>query len=139
MTQEIGFAGQLTPEQMQEVAARGFKSVINNRPDFEEGPQQPTAAQVQAAAEALGLTYVHQPVISGQITQQNVEPSAAPATAAITCSSWPSKWICWTTDSHRGGPVQSGKCPVFTQIRQPSSLNGACIDPCGLRSQLPAG
>ncbi len=77
MTQEIGFAGQLTPEQMQEVAARGFKSVINNRPDFEEGPQQPTAAQVQAAAEALGLVYVHQPVISGQITQDNVEQFAA--------------------------------------------------------------
>ena len=77
MTQEIGFAGQLYPEQMQEVAARGFKSVINNRPDFEEGPQQPTAAQVQAAAETLGLTYVHQPVISGQITQGDVEAFAA--------------------------------------------------------------
>mgnify|MGYP000845424464 CR=1 FL=1 len=77
MTQEIGFAGQLTPEQMQEVAARGFKSVIDNRPDFEEGPQQPTAAQVHAAAETLGLTYVHQPVISGQITQSDVEAFAA--------------------------------------------------------------
>lgn len=76
MTQQIGFAGQLYPEQMQEVASRGFKSVINNRPDYEEGAQQPTAAQVQAAAQAQGLSYVHQPVISGQITQENVEQFA---------------------------------------------------------------
>ena len=62
MTQEIGFAGQLYPEQMQEVAARGFKSVINNRPDFEEGPQQPTSEQMRAAAEAAGLAYAWLPV-----------------------------------------------------------------------------
>lgn len=76
MTQPIGFAGQLYPEQIAEVAARGFKTVINNRPDYEEGPQQPTAAQMQAAAEAQGLTYVHQPVISGQITEENVRTFA---------------------------------------------------------------
>lgn len=76
MTQQIGFAGQLTPEHMKEVAARGFKSVINNRPDFEEGPQQPTAASVAAAAEAEGLQYVHQPVISGQITEDDVRAFA---------------------------------------------------------------
>lgn len=76
MTQQIGFAGQLYPEQMKEVVARGFKSVINNRPDYEEGPQQPTAEQMKVAAEALGLQYVFQPVISGQITQTNVEEFA---------------------------------------------------------------
>ena len=76
MTQEISFAGQLYPEQMQQVAERGFKSVINNRPDFEEGPQQPTAVQMQAAAEALGLSYVFQPVVSGAISQEDVETFA---------------------------------------------------------------
>ncbi|MCB1674368.1 MAG: TIGR01244 family phosphatase, partial [Pseudomonadales bacterium] len=44
MTQQIGFAGQLQPQQLKEVAERGFKSVINNRPDYEEGAHQPTAA-----------------------------------------------------------------------------------------------
>ena len=63
MTQHIGFAGQLQPAQLKEVAERGFKSVINNRPDFEEGAQQPTSAQVQAAALEQGLSYVFQPVI----------------------------------------------------------------------------
>ena len=68
MTQEIGFAGQLTPEQMQEVAARGFKSVINNRPDGEGGPDQPTSAQMAQAAQAAGLTYAYLPVVAGMIT-----------------------------------------------------------------------
>jgi uncharacterized protein (TIGR01244 family) len=76
MTQQIGFAGQLQPEQLKEVAERGFKSVINNRPDFEEGAHQPTNEQVQAAAQEQGLNYVFQPVISGQITQQDVEAFA---------------------------------------------------------------
>ena len=39
------------PEQ---AVAQGFKTV-NNRPDFEGGPEQPNSAQMKAAAEALGL------------------------------------------------------------------------------------
>ncbi len=76
MTQHISFAGQLQPQQLKEVAERGFKSVINNRPDYEEGAHQPTAAVIQVAAQEQGLSYVHQPVVSGQITQQDVEAFA---------------------------------------------------------------
>ena len=45
--------------------AQGFKTVINNRPDFEGGPEQPTSAQMKAAAEALGLAYAYLPVQGG--------------------------------------------------------------------------
>lgn len=55
-------APQLTPEAMADVAALGFRSVINNRPDYEEGPEQPTNASVRAAAEAAGLQYRYLPV-----------------------------------------------------------------------------
>ena len=55
-------APQLTPESMAEAARAGFKSVINNRPDFEHGPDQPTSAAIEAAARAAGLQYHHQPV-----------------------------------------------------------------------------
>jgi uncharacterized protein (TIGR01244 family) len=43
-------------------ANAGFKSVINNRPDFEGGPDQPTSAAMRAAAVAAGLRYEHLPV-----------------------------------------------------------------------------
>lgn len=59
---DVCVAPQLEPAAMAELAALGFKSVVNNRPDFEEGPHQPTSAQMQAAAEAAGLAYVYLPV-----------------------------------------------------------------------------
>jgi uncharacterized protein (TIGR01244 family) len=53
------------PEAMAELARIGFKSVVNNRPDFEHGPDQPTSAQIEAAAVAAGLVYRHLPVDGG--------------------------------------------------------------------------
>lgn len=65
-------APQLTPEDMAEVAAAGYKSVIINRPDYEGGADQPTAADVTRAAEALGLKVEYQPVVSGAMTMDDV-------------------------------------------------------------------
>lgn len=62
LTPEVCVAPQMTPEAMADLAALGFKAVINNRPDFEEGPQQPTSAQIEAAARAAGLEYAYLPV-----------------------------------------------------------------------------
>jgi uncharacterized protein (TIGR01244 family) len=39
---------------------------------MEGGPDQPTSAQMQAAAEAAGLAYHYLPVISGSITPEQV-------------------------------------------------------------------
>lgn len=61
----LSVAPQLTPEAMAELARLGFKSVVNNRPDFEHGPDQPTSAAIEAAALAAGLHYRHLPVDSG--------------------------------------------------------------------------
>jgi uncharacterized protein (TIGR01244 family) len=62
---DVCVAPQLTPDAMAELARLGFRSVINNRPDFEEGPGQPTSATVEAAARAAGLEYAHLPVQPG--------------------------------------------------------------------------
>jgi len=62
LTPEFCVAPQLEPATMAEAAAAGFRSVINNRPDFEGGPDQPTSAQVEAAAREAGLEYRHLPV-----------------------------------------------------------------------------
>lgn len=61
---DVSVAPQLGPEAMAEAKAAGFRSVINNRPDFEGGPSQPTNASIEAAAHAAGLDYVFQPVAS---------------------------------------------------------------------------
>lgn len=59
---DVCVAPQLKPEAMNELARLGFRSVVNNRPDFEEGPSQPTSAAIEAAARGAGLQYVHLPV-----------------------------------------------------------------------------
>lgn len=69
---DICAAPQLTPDAMAEAAAMGFKSVVNNRPDFEHGPDQPTSAEIQAAAEAAGLQYRHLPVAGGYQSPEEI-------------------------------------------------------------------
>jgi uncharacterized protein (TIGR01244 family) len=64
VSEDFAVAPQIAPEDMAEIAARGFRLVINNRPDG-EAPGQPTSAEMAAAATAAGLAYVHIPVIGG--------------------------------------------------------------------------
>ena len=69
---DVFVAPQLTPETMAEVARQGFKSVVNNRPAFEHGPDQPTHAQMQAAAVAAGLQYRWLPVDGAYQSPQQI-------------------------------------------------------------------
>jgi uncharacterized protein (TIGR01244 family) len=54
-------AGQITPEDVPDLAARGFEVLVNNRPDGEAGPAQPLAAEIEAAAGERGLQFVNLP------------------------------------------------------------------------------
>jgi len=74
---DVCVAPQLQPEAMAEVAAAGFRSVINNRPDFEHGPDQPSSAQIAAAATAAGLEYRHLPVDGGWQSPEQIAAFAA--------------------------------------------------------------
>ena len=64
---------QLDPAAMAEAAAAGFKSVVNNRPDMEGGPDQPLSVDVEAAARAAGLEYRHLPVNGAYQSPEEVE------------------------------------------------------------------
>ena len=70
-------APQLDPAAMAEAAAAGFKSVINNRPDMEGGPEQPLSVDVQSAAEAAGLEYRYLPVNGAYQSPDEIEAMRA--------------------------------------------------------------
>lgn len=72
LTDDFAVSPQLGPQDMVALASAGFKSVIINRPDFEGGPDQPTSADVAAAAREAGLRVAYQPVVSGAITPDDV-------------------------------------------------------------------
>ncbi len=68
----VSVTGQLDPASMQWAAQAGIKSVINNRPDFEGGPDQPTDAQIKSAALAAGLEYRFLPVAPGYQSPEEI-------------------------------------------------------------------
>lgn len=72
LTPDVSVAPQLEPAAMALAARAGFKSVVNNRPDFEGGPDQPTSAQMEAAASAAGLQYRYLPVNGAYQSPQEI-------------------------------------------------------------------
>jgi len=85
LSDKVAAAGQIAPADVATIAAHGFKTVINNRPDGEGGPAQPSSAEIERAAAAAGLKYLYLPVVSGQLTPEQVldmgrylETAAAP-------------------------------------------------------------
>jgi len=65
-------AAQITVDDVSIIAAQGFTTIVNNRPDSEvEG--QPMSDDLAAAAADLGIEFMHIPVVSGSITQKDVD------------------------------------------------------------------
>jgi uncharacterized protein (TIGR01244 family) len=62
LSPDVYVAAQLDPQAMAWAAKQGIRSVINNRPDFEAGPEQPANALIEAAALEAGLAYAYLPV-----------------------------------------------------------------------------
>ena len=69
---EFTVCGQITLDDVATLARQGYRSIINNRPDGEGGPDQPRSADLQAAAESLGLRYVHFPVPNLMLSAEQV-------------------------------------------------------------------
>ena len=65
---------QLTVSDLDEVAAQGIRLIVNNRPDGEE-LGQPSSAEIEAAARAAGLDYLHIP-IAGVFPPERIEAMA---------------------------------------------------------------
>ena len=71
LTAQVSVSGQMTDEKFNRLLSQGFKSVIVNRPDDEIG-NLITAHQLRNIAEKSQISLIYQPVISGQIREQDV-------------------------------------------------------------------
>jgi uncharacterized protein (TIGR01244 family) len=72
LTETYAVSPQIAPSDLPAIKAAGYTTVINNRPD-PEIPAHLRDAPMREAAEALGLTFITNPVISGGLTMENVE------------------------------------------------------------------
>ena len=71
VTDRFSVSPQIALADLAAASAQGFTLVINNRPDG-ESPDQPTSAEMEAAARAAGLDYIYAPVM-GRPGQAAVE------------------------------------------------------------------
>jgi len=60
-------SSQITPDEVARLAAKGYKTLINNRPDMEVEPGL-SSDVMEEAAKAAGLSYLYLPVMPGQFT-----------------------------------------------------------------------
>lgn len=74
--QNFGTVGQITAQDVSLIKAQGYKSVIGNRPDFEDGPSQPIHTDIAKAVTEAGLTFAFLPVISGQYSPDQIQQMA---------------------------------------------------------------
>lgn len=69
---QVSVAPQIRPEDVGALKAAGFTTIVNNRPDS-EAPDQPSGAELRAAAEAEGLRYFEIPLGREGVSSEMVE------------------------------------------------------------------
>ncbi|MEX0759557.1 MAG: TIGR01244 family sulfur transferase [Tistlia sp.] len=106
-------SGQIEPDDLPEIAGLGVRTLVNNRPDGEGGPDQPDSRTMRAAAEAAGLTYHYLPMTPQSLSpalleefRKAVEGSEGPVLAH--CKSGARSAALWalTETCHNAGDVE---------------------------------
>jgi uncharacterized protein (TIGR01244 family) len=82
LNEKVYAGGQIAPEDVPALKAEGFTAVVNNRPDFEGGPDQPTSEAVRAACEAEGLQYSYVPMTPEALSPEMLDDFHAAVEAA---------------------------------------------------------
>lgn len=67
VSETFAVSPQISVADVDAIAAQGFKGIVCNRPDGESGDQV-AFGEIEAAAKAKGIEIVWQPVISGQMS-----------------------------------------------------------------------
>lgn len=75
LTNDLSVSPQIGLDELDGIKAAGFRSIISDRPDGEAG-DQPTFAEIEAAARKAGLEAAHVPVVSGWIDAADVRAFA---------------------------------------------------------------
>ncbi|MYM39412.1 bifunctional protein tyrosine phosphatase family protein/NAD(P)/FAD-dependent oxidoreductase [Duganella qianjiadongensis] len=65
----LSVAAQILPDDLAQIRAAGFQSIICNRPDGEAG-DQPLYAEIERAAQEQGLRTYYLPAVSGKVSDE---------------------------------------------------------------------
>ena len=104
---ELWTCGQVHADDFSDIAAKGFRTVINARPDHEV-LDQPTSETLAAAATKAGLQYEYLPVIPNQIREEDIDQfvqylESLPKPVLTFCRTGNRVAQLWTLTRARGG------------------------------------
>ncbi len=68
---QVSVSGQIRPEDVARIKAAGFTAIVNNRPDG-EAPDQPSGAEIAAAARQAGIDYFEIPMGREGVTPEMI-------------------------------------------------------------------
>ena len=72
LTENLAVSAQIGLNDVAQIAAAGYKVLINNRPDGEDS-HQPAGALIATAAEAVGLEYHYMPITAASFPGPDLE------------------------------------------------------------------
>ncbi|WP_282028603.1 bifunctional protein tyrosine phosphatase family protein/NAD(P)/FAD-dependent oxidoreductase [Paracoccus marcusii] len=72
LSPQFAVSPQITPQDIPALKAQGYRAIIANRPDG-EGADQPTFAEIEAAAHAAGMQARYIPISGGMVGDDDVE------------------------------------------------------------------
>ena len=117
LTPDYAVSPQIEAADLPAIKAAGYTCIINNRPDGEIPPHL-HGDEMRRGAEALGLTFIINPVIGGMMTMDNVTAQEAAIAAAsgpvlAYCASGNRSSVVWAL-------AETGKRPVDDLIGLPA-------------------
>ena len=68
-SEKFFYSDQIRVEDVEKLAAQGFRSIICNRPDSEDGAVE--SSKIKAAAEQAGIQFVYMPVLFSTMGPQD--------------------------------------------------------------------
>ncbi|HEX4917029.1 MAG TPA: TIGR01244 family sulfur transferase [Limnobacter sp.] len=106
LSDDVAVCGQIRPEDVPHIAALGFKTIVNNRPDG-EAADQPSHAEIEAAAKAAGLAIHYLPMSVG------APPSQAILEAFnVILASAQKPVLAYCRSGNRSGQIYMGACAL---------------------------
>jgi sulfide:quinone oxidoreductase len=110
LTSDLSVASQIMPGDLTTLAGAGYRAVICNRPDG-EGADQPAFSQIEAAAQAAGLSASYCPVETGKVTDADARAfgellDTLPKPVLAYCRSGTRSTTLWSlSEGARGRPL----------------------------------
>jgi uncharacterized protein (TIGR01244 family) len=107
LTDSFSVASQIAPGDIPEIAAAGFRTLINNRPDGEE-PGQLASGTAEDHATSLGVAYHYLPFTAASLTTADIDAfealmAEAQGPVIAHCRSGTRCYLIWAASQVRRG------------------------------------